>query len=228
MPRGKYSNLSVRREVREELEKLRSELKVNDLNDLLIVLVKTYREHTNIISKLEEILTNTISKAVKEALSSYTNTISTPPSPHATQSSVESKQHATQSSKKTAVEILREVKVRCISDMRSARNPEAIIERMRSGGATVVRTEEDVCAVDPEYWDLFKKKLNESKTPDDKEILSRLRDEKMKKLFQLLRKAGALYLDAKTKEWVYDYSFVEEPGEKKDVEEEVPVDWELA
>jgi len=40
MPRGRYSNLSVRREVREELDRLREELKINDLNDLLILLVK--------------------------------------------------------------------------------------------------------------------------------------------------------------------------------------------
>jgi hypothetical protein len=129
------------------------------------------------------------------------------------------------------VDILREVRVRCISEMKSARNPEAVIERMKAGGAVVVRTDEDVCAVDPEYWDLFKKKLNESKTPDDREVSSRLKDEKMKKLFQLLRKAGALYLDAKTKEWVYDYSYIEEPEEENrrgGEEEEVQVDWELA
>jgi len=120
--------------------------------------------------------------------------------------------------RKTAIEVLREVKVRCISEMRSARNPEAIIEKMKSGGAVVVRTDEDVCAVDPEYWSLFKKKLDESKTPDDKEVLSGLKDEKMKKLFQLLRKAGALYLDAKSKEWAYDYSFIEEPGGSEEIQ----------
>jgi cell division septum initiation protein DivIVA len=148
---------------------------------------------------------------------------------HASKNSTETSSHVTKGSKKSAIEILREVKVRCISEMRSARNPEAIIEKMKAGGAVVVRTDEDVCAVDPEYWDLFKKKLNESKTPDDKEVLSRLKDEKMKKLFQLLRKAGALHLDAKSKEWVYDYSFIEEPRgvkEKENVEEETPVDWE--
>jgi hypothetical protein len=128
--------------------------------------------------------------------------------------------------RKTAIEVLREAKVRCISEMKGARNPEAIIEKMRREGAVVVRTDEDVCAVDPDYWGLFKKKVNESKTPDDKEILSRLKDEKMKRLFQLLRKAGALYLDAKSKEWIYDYSFIEEPGEKRREEEEVSVDWE--
>jgi predicted DNA-binding protein len=144
------------------------------------------------------------------------------------QSKSDSKASSGRSEKKTAIEILREVKVRCISDMRSARNPEAVIERMRAGGAVVIRTDEDVCAVDPDYWDLFKKRLEEVKTADDKEVLSRLGDEKMKKLFQLLRKPGALYLDNK-KRWVFDYAFIEEPGEKKrgEEEEEVPVDWEI-
>jgi hypothetical protein len=51
----------------------------------------------------------------------------------------------------------------------------------------------------------------------------------MKKLFQLLRKAGALYLDNKTREWVFDYSFVEEPeGGRREEREEVPLDWDLA
>jgi hypothetical protein len=83
MPKGKYTNLSIRREVREELDKIREELKINDLNDLLILLVKTYREHTNIVSKLDEI-TNTISREITNAISktiscvsdTHTNTVS--------------------------------------------------------------------------------------------------------------------------------------------------------
>jgi RecG-like helicase len=225
VPRGKYSNLSVRREVREELEKLRSELKINDLSDLLILLVKTYREHTNIVSKLEELLTNTVSKVVKEILSSHTNTISTSPSTHTSSVS------KSLGEKTSVIEVLKKQKITCLSDLARAgkKMPERIIGKAKSGGAVVVRTEEDVCAVDPEFWELFKKRLNETRTPDDREILSRLKDEKMKKLFQLLRKAGALYLDAKSKEWVCDYGFIEEPGgvkEKENVEEEVAVDWE--
>lgn len=224
MPTGKYVNLSVRREVREELDRLREEVKINNLNDLLILLVRTYREHTNTVSKFEELLTNAVSKAVKEALQHLTNTISKAPADH---TNTVSKQRATGSGKKSAIEVLRDAKVRCISDMRGARNPEAIIEKMRAGGAVVVRTDEDVCAVDLGFWDLFKRKLNESKTPDDREVLSRLRDEKMKRLFQLLRRAGALYLDVKSREWVYDYSLIEEPEGDRRREEEIPVDWEL-
>jgi hypothetical protein len=62
VPVGEYANLSIKRSVREELDRLRSELGVNDLNDLLILLVRTYREHTNTVSKVEELLTSISSK----------------------------------------------------------------------------------------------------------------------------------------------------------------------
>jgi hypothetical protein len=62
VPVGEYANLSVRRSVREELDRLRSELGINDLNDLLVLLVRTYREHTNTVSKVVELLTSISSK----------------------------------------------------------------------------------------------------------------------------------------------------------------------
>jgi hypothetical protein len=43
-------------------------------------------------------------------------------------------------------------------------------------------------------------------------VLSRLEDDRMRRLFTMLRDAGALYLDNRTREWVYDYSFIEEPS----------------
>jgi hypothetical protein len=76
MPPKKYTNLSISQRTREELDRLREETGISSLDDLLILLVRTYREHTNIISKVEEIVTNTISKALKEALNPHTNTIS--------------------------------------------------------------------------------------------------------------------------------------------------------
>jgi predicted CopG family antitoxin len=244
MPPRNYSNITVRREVREELERLRGELGVRDFSDLLALLVARYREYTSVTSKLVEQLTS-ISSKVDELLTRVSSTATSASSISAngrapatsnssTATSISSSKgtgtHATKGSKKTAIEVLREAKVRCASEMRSARNPEAVIDKMRASGAVVVRTDEDVCAVDPEYWDLFKRRLNEVKTPDDREVLSRLKDEKMKKLFQLLRKAGALYLDNKTREWVYDYSYIDEPkGDRgrEEEEEETPVDWEL-
>jgi hypothetical protein len=215
MPPKGYRHLSIKEDVYRRLEEFTKRKGLSTIVDAIVVLL----DYADIYSKLEYLLQKGVNLPQTGVREDQGN--------RNTEGNTRSKQHVTRSGKKSAIEVLREVKVRCISEMRSARNPEAIIEKMKAGGAVVVRTDEDVCAVDPEYWDLFKKKLNESKTPDDKEVLSRLKDEKMKKLFQLLRKAGALHLDAKSKEWVYDYSFIEEPGDmKENVEEETPVDWE--
>ena len=76
IPPKKYTNLSISQRTREELDRLREETGISSLDDLLILLVRTYREYTNIVSKVEEIVTNTISKALREALNPHTNTIS--------------------------------------------------------------------------------------------------------------------------------------------------------
>ena len=226
MPTHKYCNLSIKREVREELDKLREELKISDLNDLLILLVRTYREHTNTISKFEEILTNTvskfeealtnsISKMLKEVLEAHTNSISkdtsTASMAHTNSVSKETSSHTNTVSKtyvkqkKTAWDILVEQKITCASSIKPE-SRERILDYLKKTGAVIIKTDEDICAVLPEFWDEFKKKLSEIKTLDDKEVLSRLRNEKLKKIFSLLRKHGALYLDNKSREWVYDYS----------------------
>jgi len=62
MPPKGYSNITVRAEVREELENLRREIGVRDFSDLLVFLVKIYREYTSVTSKIEEMLTNISSK----------------------------------------------------------------------------------------------------------------------------------------------------------------------
>jgi predicted DNA-binding protein len=191
----------------------------------------SYHEVERKLSELTSRIATIVSaiSALQEADRELARRLSEVESRLSEQSRGDSKPSSARSEKRTAVEILREAKVRCISEMRSAKNPEAVIEKMRAGGAVVVRTDEDVCAVDPEYWDLFKMRLSEARTPNDSEVLSRLRDEKMKRLFQLLRKAGALYLDNRTREWVFDYSYIEEPeeGGRRRGEEETPVDWEL-
>jgi hypothetical protein len=55
-PPRNYSNVTIRREVREELEKLREELRVRDFSDIQALLVRTYREYTSVTSKLVEVL----------------------------------------------------------------------------------------------------------------------------------------------------------------------------
>jgi hypothetical protein len=230
MPRGRYSNLSVRREVREELDRLREELKINDLNDLLILLVKTYREHTNTISKLEGLLTNAVSKAVKEALQPLTNTISkvdkllTRASSTATSnsSSLEPKRHATQSGKRTtAWDILKRDKVSCMSSIK-ARNPGRVIEALFKSGAVKIDLGHDICVVEPGFWWEFWRTVERLKTPNDEENVKAFKDERMKWLYTVLRREGIIVLDSTRKPpaWVYDAKRVEIPKSAMEQPEE--------
>jgi hypothetical protein len=70
MPPKNYSNITVRMDVREELDRLREELKVNDFSDLLVTLVRIYREYTSSTSKVDELLTS-ISSKVREELDKF-------------------------------------------------------------------------------------------------------------------------------------------------------------
>ena len=62
MPPKNYSNVTVRTDVREELDKLRGELNLKDFSDLLVMLVRIYREYTSNTSKTNELLTSISSK----------------------------------------------------------------------------------------------------------------------------------------------------------------------
>jgi hypothetical protein len=62
MPPKGYANLPVRENVRKMLDELRAETGIRDLNDLLVVLVRTYRDYTSAISKIQELLTSIASK----------------------------------------------------------------------------------------------------------------------------------------------------------------------
>jgi hypothetical protein len=67
-PKG-YANLSIREDVRRMLDELRAETGIHDLSDLLVVLVRTYRDYTNAISKIQELLTSSASKTLTSSTS---------------------------------------------------------------------------------------------------------------------------------------------------------------
>jgi RecG-like helicase len=67
-PKG-YANLSIREDVRRMLDELRAETGIHDLSDLLVVLVRTYRDYTNAISKIKELLTSNTSKTLTNSTS---------------------------------------------------------------------------------------------------------------------------------------------------------------
>jgi hypothetical protein len=220
MPPRNYSNITVRREVREELDKLREELKVGDFSDLLALLVRTYREYTSVTSKLlehftsvsskvDELLTRVSSIATSNAsISTNGKTPATSNSSIATSisSSLESKQHATQSNKRTtAWDILKRDKVSCMSNIK-ARNPSRVIDALFEAGAIKIDLGRDVCVVYPEFWWRFWSTLENLKTPNDEENIKEFKDERMKWLYTVLRREGIVVLDSTRKPpvWTFD------------------------
>jgi hypothetical protein len=181
VPKSKYSNLSIRQEVRQLLDELRNELGINDLNDLLILLVRTYKEHTNIVSKIEEVVTNTVSKVVKEILSGHTNSVS--------------------KRKKSAMDVLRE---QGFIDERElygkVRDPDRLILSLEKQGGKVFEVKGSRIIVDPEFFNLLMKKLESVNTSKESE-LKKLLNEREYKLLELLREGGYIFFDAVEKKW---------------------------
>jgi hypothetical protein len=77
-PKG-YANLPVRESVRKMLDELRAETGIRDLSDLLVVLVRTYRDYTSAISKIQELLTSDTSKTVTSNSGNITTSTGNPP-----------------------------------------------------------------------------------------------------------------------------------------------------
>jgi hypothetical protein len=125
-----------------------------------------------------------------------------------------------QSSKprKTAWDILREQEIVCASAMKHARDPERIIEGLKKNGAVIFVSEDDRCAVYPDTWTSFMEGLAKISSPDEREVLGRLKG-KAKQLFKMLRAAGATHFDNKSKVWVVDTNVIERGEESPGLEE---------
>jgi hypothetical protein len=82
---------------------------------------------------------------------------------------------------------------------------------LKEKGAVILVSENDRCAVYPDTWSSFVETLSKVSSPDEREVLGRLRG-KAKQLFRTLRAAGAVHYDFKAKRWVVDASAVEEAG----------------
>jgi predicted CopG family antitoxin len=112
--------------------------------------------------------------------------------------------------RRSSWDILREQGVVCASAMK-ARDPDKVIDVLRDSGAVVVASESDRCAVYPDTWAAFVEALSKAGSPDEREVLGKLKG-KAKQLFKMLRAAGAVYYDSKARRWAVDPSVVEEAG----------------
>jgi hypothetical protein len=190
----RYHNITVKREVYEELKRL-ADAHGLTLPDFLALVARTY----NLIDTLNRLAS--LLEARQHVAGNPTTAPREPPGDTASQGS------QGQKPRRSAWNILEQQGIVCTSTMK-ARDPDRVIDVLRDGGAVVIASENDRCAVYPGTWASFVESLARVGSPDEREVLGRLRG-KAKQLFKMLRAAGAVYYDSRTRKWVVDASVVE-------------------
>ena len=112
--------------------------------------------------------------------------------------------------KTRAIDILRDEKVMYEADIAGRiRDRDAFFGRLRKDGAVVVETAKQRIAVDPGFWDEFKKKLEKADTTNDEVLKEQLGEDGLK-LLRVLREEGAVYFDGVEGKWKF---IIEPEGE---------------
>ena len=186
MPPRKWRNLSVREEVYNELQSLADELGIANLNDLLILLVRYYKDFTNRISKIEGEL-----RELKEKVKNTAVTL-TEEKPVEKKKSYEKRK-----SKKTWID---DVDDYVIIDVvkRKIRNIDAFAEWLRRKNFIVETVGDKIIAIRPEYLDYLEYELEEATKIED------LKDSKLQNLARLLSELGFLHYDEEQARWIID------------------------
>lgn len=105
--------------------------------------------------------------------------------------------------KTRAIDILRDEKVMYEADIAGRiRDRDAFFGRLRKDGAVVVETAKQRIAVDPDFWDEFKKKLEKADTTNDEVLKEQLGEDGLK-LLRVLREEGAVYFDGVERKWKF-------------------------
>ena len=198
MPPKRYSNLSVRSDVRELLDNLRAELGVSDLSDLLALLVKVYREYTSTASKvLEEI---SLIREQIESVSSKLDQLSkatSNPSPTPSSGSSKSSSKSTKSGTKEGSEYVKMFTIEWAS--RKGLNVEEYMKGKESQGYICNDTASHVICVWREELEQAVVDLNNAKARMGElgKVLSGVRLE----VARVAEKAGLLWFDAREGRW---------------------------
>ena len=201
MPTKGYSNLTVKREVREKLDKLRKELGFATLNDLLVFLVKTYESYTTIGSKLNKLYTSigSISQRLDILVEVVKHTTTT--SKHTTSTSKSTTTGSIRKERKTMLDVIHERKIQLLSEIKP-RDSTRFVAKAQSYGIVVIEGAKDTALVEPEFYEEFKNILKEINTMNEEKIRKQL-DDKMFKLFTFLRENGLIYFDATDNTWKF-------------------------
>jgi FtsZ-binding cell division protein ZapB len=102
---------------------------------------------------------------------------------------------------KTGIERLREDKVVFESNLPSRLRSDRFFNYLEREGAVVLRLTRERIAVDPEYWEEFKRRLFEELDSDDEEVIKRILGKPGYELFLKLREESLIYYDPKQRKW---------------------------
>ena len=193
MPGKGYSNLTVRQDVRKQLDMLREELGFSTLNDLLVFLVRSYRAYTTIGSKLDELITSIGS--ISQRLDILVQVVNTATSGSNSTSSGSMKKRK----KITMLDVIKERKIQFLSEV-NPRDPDKFISRAHDLGIVVLEGSRDVAFVDPSFYSGFLDKLKTVGTSNE-ELVRKELDSDYYRLFVFLRENGLIYFDASDRVW---------------------------
>ncbi|MEM3345936.1 MAG: CopG family transcriptional regulator [Desulfurococcaceae archaeon] len=102
--------------------------------------------------------------------------------------------------RKTAIEILREEQVLFESTLPPRVDRDRLFASLERSGAVVIKLRRERVAISPEFWEFFKKKLDEIHTSDEREIQS-IMGEKGFKLWKALYSDNLVIYDSKLRKW---------------------------
>ncbi|MCE4608402.1 MAG: hypothetical protein F7B61_05540 [Caldisphaeraceae archaeon] len=107
--------------------------------------------------------------------------------------------------RRTALEVLKEQGIIFSESVQWLRSPEAYFKKLEAGGAVVLNIDDEKVAMDREYWERFKAKLETIAIREPKEVEDILVSEfgeNASRLFEKLSKKGLVYYDDDLNFWL--------------------------
>jgi len=187
MPVKGYKSISVRAELYEELTRLMEEMRFVSLNDVIAFLLSSSKPQTPAstyeLGYLKDRVTELEERVAK--LESLLQQQQQAPAVKA------------QKPRRGIREMIAERKFERLRDL-NVKNPERFIERARAEGVVVLEGVKDTGLVDPDFYEDFKRKLEELTTTDDRELAEKLGADGLR-LFNFMRENGLIYYDVEGK-----------------------------
>lgn len=103
--------------------------------------------------------------------------------------------------RKTGIERLREQGVVFESELGRLRNRDAFFDYLSRQGAKIINVHGERVAIDPAFWEKFKKKVFEELSTSNEDEVKLLLTKQEYRLFIRLKESGLIYYDSTVKKW---------------------------